>query len=62
VADGGLPAVFVEPQFRSEVIERAAQDAGVAVGTIYSDVLDEDVSTYIEMMRANARTLAEYLK
>jgi ABC-type Zn uptake system ZnuABC Zn-binding protein ZnuA len=34
----------------------------VAVGTIYSDVLDEDVSTYIEMMRANARTLAEYLK
>jgi ABC-type Zn uptake system ZnuABC Zn-binding protein ZnuA len=62
VADGGLPAVFVEPQFRSEVIERAAQDAGVAVGTIYSDVLDENVSTYIEMMRANARTLAEYLR
>ena len=62
VADGDLPAVFVEPQFRSEVIERAAEDAGVAVGTIYSDVLDEDVSTYIEMMRANARTLADYLK
>ena len=62
VADGGLPAVFVEPQFRSEVIERAAEDAGVAVGTIYSDVLDENAGTYIEMMRANARTLADYLK
>ncbi|MDP6550006.1 MAG: metal ABC transporter substrate-binding protein [Dehalococcoidia bacterium] len=62
VADGGLPAVFVEPQFPPEIIERAARDAGVAVGTIYSDVLDENASTYIEMMRANARTLVEYLK
>ena len=62
VADDGLPAVFVEPQFRSEVIERAAEDAGVAVGTIYSDVLDENTTSYVEMMRANARTLADYLK
>jgi ABC-type Zn uptake system ZnuABC Zn-binding protein ZnuA len=62
VANHGLPAVFVEPQFRSEVIERAAEDAGIAVGTIYSDVLDEKVTTYVEMMRANARTLADYLK
>jgi len=62
VASEGLPAVFVEPQFRSEVIERAAEDAGVAVGTIYSDVLDENVTTYVEMMRANARTLSDYLK
>jgi len=57
-----LPAVFVEPQFRSDVIERAAEDAGVIVGTIYSDVSDANVTSYVEMMRFNAKALAEHLK
>ena len=62
VRDRNLPAVFAEPQFRSQVMEQAAQDAGVRVGTIYSDVLDGDVTTYVEMMRFNAKSLAEHLK
>ena len=57
-----LPAVFVEPQFRSEVIRRAAQDAGVSIGTIYSDVSAAGAPTYIDMMRLNAQTLVEFLK
>ena len=62
VQDQGLPAVFAEPQFRSQVMEQAAQDTGVRVGTIYSDVLDGNVTTYVEMMRFNAKSLAEHLR
>jgi ABC-type Zn uptake system ZnuABC Zn-binding protein ZnuA len=58
----GIPAVFAEPQFRSDLLDQAAQDAGVPVGIIYSDVLDDTVPTYIEMMRFNARSLAQHLK
>ena len=71
VKNGRIPAVFVEPQFQSEVMRRAAEDAGVAIGEIMSDLSDAGVSSdggtsylvpsYIEMMRANARTLAELL-
>ena len=62
VRDQGLPAVFAEPQFRSQIMEQAAQDAGVQVGTIYSDVLGGDVTTYVEMMRFNAKSLVEHLR
>ena len=57
-----LPAVFVEPQFRSDVIRRAANDAGVNVWPIHSDVADTEVTSYTEMMRFNAQTLAEHLR
>jgi ABC-type Zn uptake system ZnuABC Zn-binding protein ZnuA len=57
-----IPAVFAEPQFRSDLLDQAARDAGVQVGIIYSDVLDDTVPTYIEMMRFNARSLAQHLK
>ena len=53
----GIPVVFVEPQFSPAVMEQAARDTGVAVGAIYSDSLNGDVSTYIEMMRFNANSL-----
>ena len=62
VTNGRLTAVFVEPQFRSDVIRRAADDAGVNVRPIYSDVADSEVTSYTEMMRFNARTLAEHLR
>ena len=57
-----LPAVFVEPQVRSGVIQRAANDAGVPVRPIYSDIARTGVTSYTEMMRFNARTLAEHLR
>lgn len=57
-----LPAVFVEPQFHSDVIRRAADDAGVKVWPIHSDIADTEVTSYTEMMRFNARTLAKHLR
>lgn len=58
----GVPAVFAEPQFQSEAIAQVAKDAEVRLGTIYSDVLDDDVATYVDMMRFNAMSLAEHLR
>ena len=62
VRDQGLSAVFAEPQFRSQVMEQAAQDTGVQLGTIYSEVLDGNVTTYVETMRFNAKSLVEHLR
>ena len=62
VRQEGITAVFTEPQFRSKVIDLAAEDTGVEVGTIYSDVLDGKAATYIGMMRLNAENLAALLR
>ena len=61
--DEGVPAVFVEPQVHSEgeILRQAGEDAGVQVCTLYSDSLDDKVSTYIELMRFNADELARCL-
>lgn len=58
----GIPAVFVEPQLGRAVMEEVAREAGIRVGTLYSDALDDKVTTYVEMMRFNAKSLAEHLK
>jgi len=59
----GVPISLTEPQIsaESEILEQAAEDAGVQVCTLYSDSLDDEVSTYIEMMRFNADELARCL-
>jgi ABC-type Zn uptake system ZnuABC Zn-binding protein ZnuA len=61
--DQGVPAVFVEPQIHSgsEILRQAGDDAGVEVCTLYSDSLDDDVTTYTELMRFNADELARCL-
>ena len=61
--DEGVPAVFVEPQIHSEgeILRQAGEDAGVQVCTLYSDSLDDKVTTYIELMRFNADELARCL-
>jgi ABC-type Zn uptake system ZnuABC Zn-binding protein ZnuA len=61
VRDQGIPAVFAEPQFRSDVLLSVAREAGVEVGVIYSDALDGDVHSYIDMMLFNAKSLARLL-
>lgn len=58
----GIPAVFAEPQYRPGVLETAAEEAGIAIGTIYSDVLDTQVTSYVELMRFNAKSLVDNLK
>jgi len=63
IRDQGVPAVFVEPQVgpESRLLRQIAADAGVEVCTLYSDSLDEDVPTYIDLMRFNADELARCL-
>ena len=58
----GLSAVFAEPQFRPDVMEQVAEDTGVRTGIIYSDTLDDKVTTYIDMMRFNATSLRDSLR
>ncbi len=58
-----VPAVFAEPQAHEEgqILEQAAADAGVELCVLYSDSLDNNVTTYVEMMRFNADELARCL-
>jgi ABC-type Zn uptake system ZnuABC Zn-binding protein ZnuA len=53
-----VPAVFKEPQFDAAVLEAAA---GVRVLDLLSDAFTDDVHTYVELMRFNARQLQEGL-
>ncbi len=57
-----IPAVFAEPQFSSGLLQKAAEDAGVEVGPIYSDVQGGEAASYIDMMLFNANSLARLLK
>ena len=61
IEEQGIPVVFAEPQMGGGVLSRVAEDAGVQIGRIYSDSLDDDVPTYIDMMRFNARSLTKHL-
>lgn len=62
IREQGVPAVFVEPGRESELLTQAAQRAEVEVCTLYSDMLDAEVSTYIEMMSFNADELVRCLR
>lgn len=63
IEGSGVPAVFEEPQLGAEtsVLRQAASDVGVEVCTLYSDSLDDDVPTYIDLIRFNAGELARCL-
>lgn len=56
-----IPAIFAEPQIHPRFVETLAREAGITVGTLYSDTLSAEHPTYIEMMRANALALVEGL-
>lgn len=61
IRDQKVPAVFKEPQFSARILDLAANDAGVEVCVLYSDALDKDVKSYVDLMRFNARELARCL-
>jgi anchored repeat ABC transporter substrate-binding protein len=58
-----VPAVFLEPALaaRSSTLTEVAREADIAVCPIYSDALDYDVPTYVDMMRFNADSLVRCL-
>jgi ABC-type Zn uptake system ZnuABC Zn-binding protein ZnuA len=61
IAAENVPAVFAEPQFNARVLELAAEDADVEVCTLYSDAFDDQVHSYVELMRQNASELVRCL-
>ena len=54
-------AVYKEPQFNAEVLEQAADEAGVRVLDLLSDAYADGVGSYIELMRFNLAQLKEGL-
>jgi ABC-type Zn uptake system ZnuABC Zn-binding protein ZnuA len=52
-----VPTVFTEPQLDARLLKLAARDAGLRIGTLYSDTLDAHVPTYQALLRYNARQL-----
>jgi ABC-type Zn uptake system ZnuABC Zn-binding protein ZnuA len=57
-----VPAVFIEPQLDARLLKLAARDAGVKIGTLYSDTLDKTVPSYEALLRYNARQLLSGLR
>lgn len=59
----GVPAVFLEPGLaaRSSVLTEIADDVGLDVCPIYGDAFDDEVQSYVEMMRFNADSLRDCL-
>lgn len=58
-----VPAVFLEPQVsavRSPLVS-VAEEVGVEVCPLRGETLDAEAPTYVDMMRANARSLASCL-
>lgn len=61
IREQDVRAVFAEPNFTSDLLKQAAQRADVELCTLYSDTLDDEVTTYIEMMTFNAEELVRCL-
>ncbi len=64
VRQAGVGAVFTEPQLNPRVIEQIARETGVRVVPTYSDAFPPDgsIRTYADLMRADARNVADALR
>jgi ABC-type Zn uptake system ZnuABC Zn-binding protein ZnuA len=62
IREEGVKTVFKEPQLNAKLLDQAAKDAGVKVDVLYSDALTKDITSYVQMMRRNAETIAQDLK
>ena len=58
-----VPAVFLEPNLaaRSATLTEVADEQGVRICPIYGDTLDDQVTSYVRLMRFNADSLLECL-
>lgn len=65
IQSSGVPAVFIESTINPAMLRQIAHDNGISIGgKLFADSLsDEDgpASTYLEMLRYNAETIAEGL-
>jgi len=62
IREEGIDAVFMEAITDNRLLEQIAAETGAGIGgTVYSDALSDEsgpASTYIDMMRHNAQTIA----
>lgn len=67
VQEEDVPTIFTEPQFNSGLSDTIAQEAGVEVQPLYAtfvqegDIVERDISSYEQMMRANVDNMVEGL-
>ncbi|MBF6620445.1 MAG: anchored repeat ABC transporter, substrate-binding protein [Patulibacter sp.] len=63
IRDLRVPAVFLEPNLaaRSSTLAEVAREQGVEICPIYGDTLDDEVTSYLELMRFNADALRRCL-
>ena len=63
IEDLKIGAVFLEPQLakRRSTLTTVAAESGVQVCPLYGDTFDHEVNTYVDMMIANANSLARCL-
>jgi zinc transport system substrate-binding protein len=57
----GAKAVFVEPGYSTPLLTKAAIRAKAEICTLYSDSFDDEVTSYLEMMRFNAQEIVRCL-
>ena len=62
IQDQRIPTVYTEPQFNARILELAARDARVQVRTLYSDTLDDQVPSYLDLLRYDVTSLVEGLR
>lgn len=58
---GGVPAVYKEPQFNADILEQAADQAGVRVLDLLSDAYADGVDSYVGLIRFDMGQLLEGL-
>ena len=62
IAQHDIPTVYVEPQFNARILELAARDSGIQVKRLYSDAFDDQVKSYLDLMRYDVTSLVDGLR
>lgn len=57
----GVPAVFAEYGHDASLIEAVAEKTGAELCTLYTDIVDDDITNYEDMMRANVAGIVRCL-
>jgi ABC-type Zn uptake system ZnuABC Zn-binding protein ZnuA len=61
VEEAGIQVVFKEPQFNAQIVDQLARDRGIEVGLLMTDTFTDEVTTYLDLMRFNLRSLEQHL-
>lgn len=63
IRDQNIRAIFFEQGLPQRVLQQITAESGARIGgSLYADTLDDKVTTYIDMIRHNARTILAALR